>query len=188
MALRVSFIFRWAVSILSVVILFPSSGNAVQSESKMQVEKTDIGPSGLPLPRFASLKSNRVNVRVGPDQSKYAVAWSYRRQGLPVEIIQEYGNWRRIRDSDGDLGWVNQALLSGRRMVVTVPWQKDKNQLQSMRKKPAADAVLIAQVEPGVIGKIRQCNGEWCELEMGKSRGWLKQDQLWGVYPGEKIN
>lgn len=187
MTLRIPFVFKPAVSLLSAALLFCPFAFAGQPEPEVQVEKAGIGPSGLALPRFVSLKSNRVNVRVGPDQNKYAIAWSYRRQGLPVEIIQEYDQWRRIRDSDGDLGWVNKALLSGRRTVITSPWQKDKTRFQLMRRKPAPDAGIVAEVEPGVIGRIRQCNGEWCELEMGSSHGWLKQDQLWGVYPGEKI-
>jgi len=187
MTARISLVFSSAIIIITALVLFASFSVAAPASQKSEAVKTAIGPSGLPLPRFVSLKSNRVNVRVGPDQSKYAIAWSYRRQGLPVEIIQEYDNWRRIRDSDGDMGWVNQALLSGRRTVIIAPWQKDKSQLQPLRRKAADDAALVAQVEPGVVGRVRQCDGQWCELEMGDSRGWLKQEQLWGVYPHEKI-
>lgn len=187
MTLQILFVFKSAARILSVVLLFGSFACAGQLEAKTPGEKIGTGPSGFPLPRFVSLKSNRVNVRVGPDQNKYAIAWSYRRQGLPVEIVQEYDNWRRVRDSDGDLGWVNQALLSGRRTVIVTPWQKDKTRLQPMRRKPAEDSDIVAEVEPGVIGRICACDGKWCELEMGNNRGWLKQDQLWGVYPEEKI-
>ncbi len=73
-----------------------------------------IGPSGLPLPRFVSLKPGRVNLRVGPGRD-YAVTWLFLKSGLPVEIVQEYDNWRRIRDSEGTEGWVYQSLLSGKR-------------------------------------------------------------------------
>jgi len=187
MAVRISFVVRSAASILSAMFLFSSFGSTAHSQQKVQ-QQTVVGPSGLPLPRFVSLKSNKINVRVGPDQNKYAIAWSYRRQGLPVEIIQEYDNWRRIRDSDGEQGWINQALLSGKRTAMITPWQKDKKQLLDMYRQPAADSALVARAEPGVIGNIRQCDGEWCELEVGENRGWLKQDLLWGVYPGEKIN
>ncbi|RCL01340.1 MAG: hypothetical protein JSC085_000215 [Candidatus Tokpelaia sp. JSC085] len=184
MVSRVSFFFKSAVNILFIVVLFCPLAFAIQSEQAIQSE---IGQSGLSLPRFVSLKSDRVNVRVGPSQHQYAIAWSYRKQGLPVEIIQEYDNWRRIRDSDGDLGWVNQALLSGKRTVMITPWKKSKNPLQTMRGKPADNAEIIAHIESGVLCKVRQCNGEWCELETGRIHGWLKQDLLWGVYPGEKI-
>ncbi|RCL00224.1 MAG: hypothetical protein JSC189_001235 [Candidatus Tokpelaia sp. JSC189] len=188
MAKPILFVVRSAAGFLSAVFLFASFDCIAQAQQKIQKHITTVAPSGLPLPRFVSLKSNRINARVGPDQNKYAIAWTYRRQGLPVEIVQEYDNWRRIRDSDGEQGWVNQALLSGRRTAIITPWQKDKKQLQDMHKQPSANSALAARVEPGVIGNIRQCNGEWCELAIGKNRGWLKQNKLWGVYLGEKIN
>src|SRR5690606_37820396 len=80
-------------------------------------QNTAVGPSGLPLPRFASLKSGRVNLRIGPGL-KYPVEWLYLKSGVPMEIIQEYDNWRRVRDSEGAEGWVNQSLLSGRRTAI----------------------------------------------------------------------
>jgi len=83
-------------------------------------ELVKLGPSGLPLPRFVSLKSGTVNVRKGPDQNLYPVSWIYKKRGLPVEIFAESDNWRRIRDSHGNIGWVNQSLLSGKR---TAPMQ-----------------------------------------------------------------
>jgi len=143
------------------------------------------GPSGLPLPRFVTLKANRVNMRIGPDQNKYPVIWSYRQQGLPVEIVQEYDNWRRIRDSSGTTGWVNAALLSGKRAVIIAPQQKD-GLLPLYAAAGTANAVTI-RAEPGVIGAIRRCDGEWCELEIAKYRGYIQEDKLWGVYRREVI-
>ena len=81
-----------------------------------------VGPSGLPLPRFVSLKSGRVNSRIGPGVN-YSVDWMYMKPGLPMEIIQEYDTWRRVRDADGAEGWINQSLLSGRRTGIAAPWQ-----------------------------------------------------------------
>ncbi len=81
------------------------------------------GPSGLPLPRFVSLKAEKVNVRRGPS-SDHAVAWVFQRKGMPVEIVAEFDNWRRIRDSDGEEGWILQNMLSGRRTAVVAPWRK----------------------------------------------------------------
>jgi SH3-like domain-containing protein len=75
------------------------------------------GPSGLPVPRFVSLKAERVNVRSGPTKDN-DVNWVYTRAGLPVEIIAEYDNWRRIRDWEGGEGWVLHSLLSGRRTAL----------------------------------------------------------------------
>lgn len=146
----------------------------------------NVGPSGLPLPRFVSIKPARVNVRVGPGRN-YTVVFSYQKQGLPVEITQEYDQWRKIRDSDGDEGWVYQSLLSGHRTAMITPWQKDKAKLIPLRHQPSENAALAAELEPGVIGIIRQCDGKWCELDVTHTRGWVAQDQLWGAYPGEKV-
>src|SRR5690606_10249241 len=76
-----------------------------------------VGASGLPLPRFVSLKSGKVNLRIGPGLN-YPVEWLYLRAGVPMEIIQEYDNWRRVRDAEGAEGWINQSLLSGRRTAI----------------------------------------------------------------------
>jgi len=103
-------------------------------------------------------------VRVGPNRASYAVAWTYTRQGLPVEIIEEYDNWRRIRDGDGDGGWVDQAFLSGKRTVMPAPWIS-KNSL-TIYAEPDETAALVAEIESGVVGELRQCKAGWCEFEI----------------------
>ena len=110
------------------------------------------GPSGLPLPRFVSLKAKSVNLRVGPSVD-YAVAWRYMRSGVPVEIIQEYDNWRRIRDADGTEGWVNQALLSGERTAVTAPWMRGKGDeiFVNMRREAMPNATIVARIQPVLL-------------------------------------
>ena len=113
-----------------------------------------VGPSGLPLPRFVSLKSGRVNSRIGPGLN-YSVDWMYMKPGLPMEIIQEYDNWRRVRDADGSEGWINQSLLSGRRTAIAAPWQKGKSFVINVLAKPEAGARTVAMIEPGVIGQIK---------------------------------
>ncbi|ALE03384.1 SH3 domain-containing protein [Bartonella ancashensis] len=153
--------------------------------SYAQTMSYSIGPSGLPLPRFASIKPNRVNVRVGPS-SQYAVIFIYRKKGLPVEIIQEYDQWRKIRDAEGDEGWVYKSLLSGKRTVLTIPWRKNTAQNLVLRKSPDNNARPVAKIGPNIIGNIRKCNGQWCELDIHNIRGWLHQTQLWGIYPDEK--
>ncbi len=142
------------------------------------------GPSGLPLPRFVSLKANRVNLRVGPGLN-YAVEWLYLKPGLPMEVVQEYDNWRRVRDSDGAEGWINQSLLSGRRMAIAAPWQKGKDVEIMLRAEPDSNARALARLEPGAMGTISACNGQWCEIAFGGHRGWVSQSQIWGAYPGE---
>jgi SH3-like domain-containing protein len=144
------------------------------------------GPSGLPLPRFVSLKSKSINLRVGPSVD-YAVAWRYMKSGVPVEIIQEYDNWRRIRDADGTEGWVNQALLSGERTAVAAPWMRGKGAdvFVELRRDPQSSSAVVARLEPGVVIKISECNGDWCHADVQGTEGWVSQGEVWGAYPGE---
>lgn len=143
--------------------------------------------SGLPLPRFVSLKSGRVNSRVGPGVT-YGVDWLYTKSGLPMEITQEFDNWRRVRDSDGAEGWVNQTLLSGKRTAIVTPWQKGKKVQISVLARPEQGAATVAYVEPGVIGQIKNCDGQWCEMVFAGHEGYVTQKLLWGAYPGEAVN
>ena len=145
-----------------------------------------VGPSGLPLPRFVSLKSGRVNLRIGPGLN-YAVDWMYLKPGLPMEIIQEFDNWRRVRDADGTEGWVNQSLLSGQRTAVVAPWQRGKDASIALRARADDEAPAVALLEPGVIGTISTCNGDWCQMTVGSHRGWIGQSAIWGAYPGETL-
>ncbi len=150
------------------------------------VADVTVGPSGLPLPRFVSLKSGRVNSRIGPSFS-YPVDWLYLKAGLPIEILQEYDTWRKVRDSDGSEGWINQTLLSGRRTGIVAPWQEGKDAKQALLSEPNKKARTVALVEPGVIGVIHSCNGEWCEMDFSGHVGWINQTLVWGAYPNEKI-
>jgi SH3-like domain-containing protein len=143
------------------------------------------GASGLPIPRFVSLKASRVNVRIGPGQD-YKIAWVFVRPGLPVEIIQEFETWRRIRDSDGTVGWVFQSLLSGKRNAVVAPWSNDDP--RPIRAAASANSEITAYLGPGVMAEIERCDDSWCRLSGSKFRGWIAQDQLWGVYPDEEID
>ncbi|MEN9895595.1 MAG: hypothetical protein RIR97_1447 [Pseudomonadota bacterium] len=144
------------------------------------------GGSGLPLPRFVSLKAKRVNLRVGPGPD-YAVSWLYTRAGLPVEIIQEYDTWRRIRDADGSEGWVFHSLLDGRRSAIAAPWMKGKGAdvFVNLRTDPQKEARVVAKLQPGVIITLKECNAEWCRAETDGSEGWVAQEEIWGAYPGE---
>ena len=149
-------------------------------------QSTNRGPSGLPLPRFVSLKSERVNMRVGPGID-YAISWRYLRSGVPMEIIQEYDNWRRVRDAEGAEGWINQALLTGERTAVAAPWMRNREEevfvmMHSEREKRGR---LIAKLEPGVVLRVNGCDGAWCEAAADGTQGWVAQAELWGAYPGE---
>lgn len=144
-----------------------------------------LGPSGLPLPRFVSLKAGRVNVRVGPGQN-YRVSWVFTRSGLPVEIVQEFDNWRRIRDSDGTEGWVFHSLLIGKRTAVVAPWETGAP--LAIHSEPADTAAITAYLQPKVVANVATCEKGWCRLTDPRFKGWIQQDRLWGVYPDETID
>jgi len=144
-----------------------------------------IGPkSGLPMPRFVSLKPDRVNVRGGPTRD-HEVAFVYTRAGLPVEITAESDNWRRIRDWEGSEGWVYHSLLSGRRTAVVT--LKDKKELVPLYDKDDGNAGVSARLQPGVLAAVKRCTGSWCRIAGPGFDGWVMQEQLWGVYPNEKV-
>jgi SH3-like domain-containing protein len=143
------------------------------------------GPvSGLPVPRFVSLKPDKVNVRGGPTRD-HDVTWQYTRAGLPVEITAESDNWRRIRDSDGAEGWVYHSMLSGRRTAVVTA--KGKDELIPLHAKADAQAAVTARVQSGVLGSVKSCTGAWCRIVGAGFDGWIAQERLWGVYPNEKV-
>jgi SH3-like domain-containing protein len=143
------------------------------------------GPkSGLPVPRFVSLKPDRVNVRGGPTRD-HDVTFVYTRAGLPVEITAESDNWRRIRDWEGSEGWVYHSLLSGRRTAVVMP--KDKTALVPLRDSADANSAVVAQLQAGVLAAVKHCTGSWCRIAGNNFDGWIVQEQLWGVYPNEKV-
>ncbi len=138
--------------------------------------------SGLPLPRFVSLRSDEVNLRTGPGV-RYPVDWIYGRRDLPVEVIAEFETWRKIRDWQGTEGWVHQSMLSARRMVVVTGAQR------RLRADPDEKAPLLALVDPNVMGRLLACprGKAYCRVEVGNVQGWLKRDEFWGVYQGEYI-
>ena len=121
------------------------------------------GPSGLALPRFVSLKADKINVRRGPS-SEHQVAWVFQRKGLPVEITAEFENWRRIRDSDGDEGWVYQSMLSGKRMALVAPWRKQE-------AVPMYASPNKASMPPAIrAGSPRPCSGAPIPVSRSRNR------------------
>ena len=144
----------------------------------------DAATSGLPVPRFVSLKTDRVNVRGGPDKD-HDVTFIYTRTGWPVEITAEFENWRRIRDSEGSEGWVYHSLLSGKRTAVITT--KSKDELARLHDHADGSSAIAAQLEAGVVASVRRCSGSWCRISGSGFDGWIEQERLWGVYPDEKV-
>jgi len=153
--------------------------------ASISTKPASIGPSGLAIPRFVSLKAEKVNVRRGPS-SDHPVAWVFQRKGLPVEIVAEFENWRRIRDSDGEEGWILQSMLAGKRTVVVAPWRGQ--QLTMLHAAASKDSPPAANLAAGAMGEVSSCDGKWCNINASGYDGYVEQDMLWGVYPGETVN
>ena len=141
--------------------------------------------TGLPIPRYVSLKSDRVNLREGPSKD-HRTSWVFQRAGLPVEITAEFDNWRRIRDAEGTEGWVLQSLLSGKRTALVAPWKR--GEVFPIFAKPIEGASVAAKLQSGVQGGIRKCDGTWCRISGEGYDGFIQQSVLWGVYPGDKFD
>lgn len=137
--------------------------------------------SGLPIPRFVSLKSETVNVRVGPGK-RYPIEWIYKRKGWPVEVVEEYGHWRKIRDIENAEGWVHKNLLSGTRTALI------QDQRRPLYLAPDASTAIVLEADPLVVGTLISCNKEWCRMSIQSREGWMRRDYIWGVYDSEVIN
>lgn len=144
------------------------SGGATAAEAKRSI------------PRFVSLRANEVNVRTGPG-TRFPIKWVLKRRALPVEIVAEFENWRKIRDWQNGTGWVHQGTLTGKRTVFIV------DQTRTLRREPNKRAAAVARAEPKVIGRLLACNGSWCRVQIQGYRGWLRRTEFWGVYPDETV-
>jgi len=140
--------------------------------------------TGLPLPRFVSLKASKVNVRVGPSRS-HPVRWVYQRKGLPMEVLAEFENWRRVRDMDGDVGWIYHTLLDGRRHGLVQPSGGEES--ATLFAGPGGTGEVIAAAEPNVVVAIEACGPDWCQAQAGGYTGWMAKRDLWGVYSEERF-
>lgn len=137
--------------------------------------------TGLPLPRFVSLAADRVNVRFGPGK-QYPIDWVFVRGGLPVQITEEFDTWRKIRDHEGSFGWIHSSLLSSQRTIMV------SGEVRDLRRTPDDDARVILRAEPGVTGRLFDCDDAWCRVEIAGQRGWLRRGEFWGVEETEVVN
>lgn len=187
--MRFQFVFR------VVLVCAMALAGGGMSGVPAQAQTASVGPSsGLPMPRFVSVRNAPTNVRVGPG-TQYDVAFTFLRAGVPVEIVQEFDTWRKIRDVEGDEGWVHQNLVVGNRTALIAPWQEDG--AVALRSNSGADARVRAWLSPRMLVSVRSCNGEACEVRLNHAgpdgravtwQGYVPQDALWGVYAGEIID
>lgn len=148
--------------------------------------KNEIPPAfrstDFPLPRFVSLASDKIHVRAGPG-TRYPILWVFHKENYPVEIILEYGNWRKIRDHLGEEGWVHLSLVSGRRYAYI-----NTEMPVPLYSSPDADSSRTALLKPGVIARMKACEGAYCRLEASGYTGWIERKFVWGVYDSEELN
>ena len=133
-------------------------------------------------PYWASIASGEAMMRTGPGRN-YPGIWLYKRRDLPIRVLQIYPNWRKFEDPDGQLGWMLVTLLSDRRTAIVKPGVP-----RDIRVKPAASAPVRYRAEPGVVGRIEQCDGRWCHIAIGKRTGYIARSDIWGVSEGEAID
>jgi SH3-like domain-containing protein len=157
------------------LLLSPISHAAVPETDNGEGSK---GVSGLPIPRFASLRASDVNLRTGPG-TRYPIEWVLTHQGMPVEITAEYEMWRRIRNVDGDEGWVHKNALSGHRAAIITG---GKRELHDSADETSA---ITAHLEEGAIGQLISCSKDWCKLKFEGVKGYAHKNDFWGSYPKE---
>lgn len=137
------------------------------------------GPvTNLPLPRFVSMKSAEGNVRRGPSLT-HRVDWVFKHENLPLQIVAEYGHWRRVQDAEGQGGWMHYSLLSGARYVVV---QEDNARLYLTPNDAAATRAIA---ERGALARLGPCEPDFCEISAQGAKGWAKKSDLWGVFSDE---
>jgi SH3-like domain-containing protein len=132
------------------------------------------------VPRFVSLRSDQVNLRVGPGET-YPIEWVLTRKDMPVEIVKEFQNWRMIRDWQDTKGWVLDRMVTGKRNVVVT------GQIRALHRRPDPDSAVVARAEPGVVARLAECQGPWCRIEAGGYSGWVRRSEVWGVLPDETV-
>ena len=174
-----------AKTLLFIILCLAMTGGVstagIANTSPQEIDKkTVIRGSGLDVPRFAALKSNKVNMRVGPGHD-YPIEWVYLRKNLPVKVVSEFDVWRKIVDHEGITGWVHSQLVSSKRYaVITAP-------VARLRKTADADAPVSAIVEKNVVMELQFCEQGWCRLYHENGAGWALPAEFFGLLENENL-
>lgn len=155
--------------LLAAALLAPAATDA---------QATRIGPSGLEVPRWISLKFDKVNARAGPGDD-HRLLWVYNVRGLPVQVIQETVDWRRVCDPDGGLAWVHKRTTNGERAAMNLQPQQ-----LPLAASPSTGAAVRAFWIPRSLGELKQCKGGWCQVQVEDATGWVRQGAVWGGKQG----
>ena len=132
-------------------------------------------------PYWASIAAGKAMMRTGPGRN-YPAIWLYRRADLPIEVIETYPDWRKVRDPGGETGWMLQRLLSDTRTALVIG-----ETLRPMHDAPSDRSRIRYRARPGVVGRISQCADGWCRLDVAGQKGFIQVAHLWGIGPGERI-
>lgn len=157
------------VAALAIAALAPQPGVAAGPERTT--------PSGYPVPRYITLKFGEVNARAGPGDD-HRLLWVYRAKGLPVQVVAETSEWRRICDPDGAMAWVHKRLTDGRRAVMNMD-----DTPAVLRRKPKAEAEPAAYLNVRALAQLDRCKDGWCRVKADGVSGWTREGELWGTAP-----
>ena len=159
----------------------PTDSNPAAAAGTGQASKSlnpNIGSqTGLLLPRFVSLRTAEVNARTGPGK-RYPIDWVYKRKNLPVQVVDEFGTWRKIREHDGTESWIHQTMVSGKDTALVVTNEALLYDSNSKRSRP------IARLQSGLIAEVVRCQDSRCQLQIANQRGWVGKADLWGALIG----
>jgi SH3-like domain-containing protein len=133
-------------------------------------------------PYWASISASKAAMRTGPGRN-YPMTWIYHRPDLPVKVVETYPNWRKVQDPDGATGWMLQRLLSDTRTGLVVGTEP-----RPLHEAPDAGSRVRYRAEPGVVGRLSKCANGWCQFDVGGRQGYIRQDTLRGVEPGETLD
>ena len=175
-AARAAVFVFWAAGL---VVAVPLGGAAAAEEPA-----TDraAGPvTGLPMPRYVSLRSGEGNARRGPGMT-HRVDWVFTRRNMPLRVTAEFEHWRRVEDAEGQGGWMHFALLSGIRHVLVV------EDMAPLHLQADSRAPVVGYMEAGVVARLQDCTPEWCRLRVEGLRGWAPKSALWGVEAAEILD
>ena len=169
-------LFLYQISCFILAMHFFASNISAQTKIS---DRGDV--TGLPLPRFVSIKSNKVNARRGPNAT-YQIDWVYTRAGVPLKVTAEYENWRKVEDFEGEGGWVHSRLLSGKRFVIVL----DSEIL--LKRKPNKNSPILAVIKKGVIARLISNVGVWSEIAVEGYSGWVRDESIWGASNKTTLN
>lgn len=156
---------------LTMALILAAFAPAVQAAPRQT-------PSGQPVPRYVTLKFDKVYARAGPGED-HRLLWVYTAKGMPVQVIAENTEWRRICDPDGGMAWVHRRLTSGEASVMRV-----KPTRLALHKKPKAEAEIVAYMSPRTVaGLVKDCEKDWCKVRSDGVTGWAPAAELWGTSP-----